>query len=68
MKYIILMRDKAAGRGGRGGQGSRGKGRGGRGKRNVSSTTKMTQTSKKVTKNLRMDLLLDAEVTDNQES
>ena len=39
VKYIISMRDKAAGRGGRGGQGGRGKGRRGRGKRNVSSTT-----------------------------
>ena len=63
VKYIISMRDKASGRGGHGGQGGRGRGRGGRGKRNVSSTTQMTQTNEKVTKDLRMDLLLDAEVT-----
>ena len=57
------MRDKAAGRGSRGGQGGRGKGRRGRGKRNIVPQRKMTQISKKVTKDLRMDLLLDAEVT-----
>ena len=63
VKYIISMRDKAAGRGGRGGQGGRGKAAEDVERGMSVPQRKMTQISRKVTKDLRMDLLLDAEVT-----